>query len=75
MYSGVIQKMVLSCEPGRLRMMSDGAVTALEVACREKTLINAQQGGFIYPGTKWCGPGNKKIHENKYFTLVLKIKN
>lgn len=57
-FRGVIQKMVLSSDPNKLRMLSNGAVTALERSCRDRTLIATHQDGFIYPGTKWCGPGN-----------------
>ncbi|XP_077298335.1 acidic phospholipase A2 PA4-like isoform X1 [Arctopsyche grandis] len=56
---GVIQKMVLGSDPNKLRMLSNGAVTALEKSCRDKSLIATHHDGFIFPGTKWCGPGNR----------------
>lgn len=54
---GVIQRMVLASDPRKVRQMTNGAITALESACRDRSLLSPHQGGFVYPGTKWCGPG------------------
>lgn len=57
---GVIQKMVLSADPKKVRQMSNNLVADLEETCKESRDKGKNQpagGGLIYPGTKWCGPG------------------
>lgn len=41
----------------RVRRMNNESVSALERICRNDEVKSPYQGGFIYPGTKWCGPG------------------
>ncbi|KYN34683.1 LIM domain kinase 1 [Trachymyrmex septentrionalis] len=58
---GVIQRMVLGADPRKVRQISSNLVTDLEETCkasRDKGKNQAPGGGLIYPGTKWCGPGN-----------------
>ncbi|XP_012278194.1 acidic phospholipase A2 PA4 [Orussus abietinus] len=58
---GVIQKMVHGAEPTRVRQMNSILVADLEETCkasRDKGKNQAPGSGLIYPGTKWCGPGN-----------------
>lgn len=49
--------MLLAADASRVRQMSDDAISKLEEVCKDKARLVEQQGGFIYPGTKWCGPG------------------
>ncbi|XP_072379858.1 phospholipase A2 phaiodactylipin-like isoform X2 [Diabrotica undecimpunctata] len=53
---GKIRDKLLSSDPRRVRKMSDDAVENLAKVCKED-IESPFQGGFIYPGTKWCGPG------------------
>ncbi|XP_015520383.1 acidic phospholipase A2 PA4 [Neodiprion virginianus] len=57
---GVIQRMVLGADPRKVRQMSSNLVADLEQTCKESRNRGKNQapGGLIYPGTKWCGPGN-----------------
>ncbi|CAH1112653.1 unnamed protein product [Psylliodes chrysocephalus] len=55
---GKIRDRLLSSDPRRVRKMSDESVDNLAKVCN-KDIHSPHQGGFIYPGTKWCGPGNK----------------
>ncbi|KAJ8917335.1 hypothetical protein NQ315_002357 [Exocentrus adspersus] len=55
---GKIQDMLLTSDPRRVRQMSDDSIEKLERVCRNNHVQSPHQGGFIYPGTKWCGPGN-----------------
>ncbi|KAJ8985217.1 hypothetical protein NQ317_018246 [Molorchus minor] len=55
---GIIRDMLITSDPRRVRQMSDESIDKLEKVCRENKLNSAHQGGFIYPGTKWCGPGS-----------------
>ncbi|CAH1185352.1 unnamed protein product [Phyllotreta striolata] len=55
---GKIRDKLLSSDPRRVRKMSDESVENLAREC-QKDIHSPHQGGFIYPGTKWCGPGNK----------------
>ncbi|CAH1118476.1 unnamed protein product [Phaedon cochleariae] len=55
---GKIRDMLLSTDPRRIRQMSDDSIEKLEKVCNKEHIQSAHQGGFIYPGTKWCGPGN-----------------
>ncbi|XP_044763120.1 phospholipase A2 isoform X1 [Coccinella septempunctata] len=56
---GVIRSKLLASDPRRVRQMTDDSITKLVAICNDKFVHSAHQGGFIYPGTKWCGPGNK----------------
>ncbi|XP_060533125.1 phospholipase A2 isoform X2 [Cylas formicarius] len=56
---GNIRNMLLAADQRRVRQMSDDSISKLEEVCRSKQVLSAHQGGFIYPGTKWCGPGDK----------------
>ena len=54
--------MLLSADPRRVRQVPRDSVMALESVCHDTSVSgvgNDFQGGlgFIYPGTKWCGPG------------------
>lgn len=53
--------MLLSADQRRVRQISDDSLNKLEKICTNNKIQSAHQGGFIYPGTKWCGPGNKNI--------------
>ncbi|XP_077260986.1 phospholipase A2 isoform X1 [Temnothorax americanus] len=58
---GVIQRMVLGADPRKVRQISSNLVADLEETCkasRNKGKNQAPGSGLIYPGTKWCGPGN-----------------
>ncbi|XP_011336300.1 uncharacterized protein LOC105278712 isoform X3 [Ooceraea biroi] len=58
---GVIQRMVLGADPRKVQQISSNLVADLEETCkasRNKGKNQAPGGGLIYPGTKWCGPGN-----------------
>ncbi|XP_056641907.1 group 3 secretory phospholipase A2-like [Diorhabda sublineata] len=55
---GKIRDKLLASDPRRVRKMSDESVENLIKVCN-KSIQSPHQGGFIYPGTKWCGPGNK----------------
>ncbi|KAJ8930587.1 hypothetical protein NQ314_016599 [Rhamnusium bicolor] len=54
---GKIRDMLLTSDPRRVRQMSDDSIEKLEKVCKNNQVHSAYQGGFIYPGTKWCGPG------------------
>ncbi|XP_039310282.1 phospholipase A(2) isoform X1 [Solenopsis invicta] len=58
---GVIQRMVLGADPRKVRQISSNLVADLEETCKASRVKGKNQapgGGLIYPGTKWCGPGN-----------------
>lgn len=59
-HSGDIQRMLLAADQKRVRHVPLENVLALEKVCQEAGGLQGElQGGlgFIYPGTKWCGPG------------------
>lgn len=61
---GIIQRMVLGADPRKVRQISSNLVADLEETCkasRDKGKNQPPGGGLIYPGTKWCGPGNVTI--------------
>lgn len=54
-------------DPRRVRLSSPEQFDALMQACHEHDdglRDHGQRGqpGFIYPGTNWCGPGNRALH-------------
>lgn len=60
---GDIQRMLLAADQKRVRHVPLENVLALEKVCQEAGGLQGElQGGlgFIYPGTKWCGPGSKR---------------
>ncbi|XP_068902465.1 uncharacterized protein [Tenebrio molitor] len=56
-HRGKIRNMLLSSDPRKIRQMTDESISKLVDICRNKQVHSAHQGGFIYPGTRWCGPG------------------
>lgn len=59
-HSGLIQRTLLTVDPKKTRYMPPESVDAIIKVCKETNGIQGEvQGGlgFIYPGTKWCGPG------------------
>lgn len=70
--------MLLASNQQRVRYVPLEVVDALEKECKEAGGLQPEiQGGlaFIYPGTKWCGPG--ELHKNfisnfaKWNTLMI----
>ncbi len=61
---GDIQRMFLHADAKKTRQVSRENLLALEEVCSEAGGLSGElQGGlgFIYPGTKWCGPGEYRI--------------
>ncbi|XP_035728061.1 uncharacterized protein LOC118444166 isoform X1 [Vespa mandarinia] len=62
---GIIQKMIFGADPKKVRHMPSNLVADLEETCL--TFKNQTPAvGLVYPGTKWCGPGN---HATSYDDL------
>lgn len=61
---GDIQRMLLASDQRRVRYVPLEIVQSLERECKLAGGLQREiQGGlgFIYPGTKWCGPGKKVL--------------
>ncbi|KAB0791241.1 hypothetical protein PPYR_03041 [Photinus pyralis] len=52
-----IQHTLLNAEQRKVKITSSEEIDKLEEVCKKRKLQSSYQGGFIYPGTKWCGPG------------------
>ncbi|KAJ9598337.1 hypothetical protein L9F63_011015, partial [Diploptera punctata] len=60
-----IRRMILESDPTLVREVSLEDLHAVAKACSKTNVSHRQaQGGFIYPGTKWCGPGNVAVDYN-----------
>lgn len=54
-----IRRMIQEADPTRVREVKITDLMAVAKACRKgNATYHHGQGGFIYPNTKWCGPGN-----------------
>ncbi|XP_021917005.1 acidic phospholipase A2 PA4-like isoform X2 [Zootermopsis nevadensis] len=54
-----IRRMILESDPTLVREVKPSDLIAVAKSCRKGKVSHRQgQGGFIYPDTKWCGPGN-----------------
>lgn len=57
--------MFIKTDPRKVRQVAPENLIALEEVCMEAGGLSGElQGGlgFIYPGTKWCGPGKLSKH-------------
>lgn len=69
-YRNDIERLIFSSDPQRVRQVNRESVAAIHDVCSttpytsspssSSKSIQSNEGGlrFIYPGTKWCGPGN-----------------
>ncbi|XP_069679006.1 group 3 secretory phospholipase A2-like isoform X2 [Periplaneta americana] len=54
-----IRRMILESDPTLVREVNPLDLSAVAKACRKSNVSHRMgQGGFIYPDTKWCGPGD-----------------
>lgn len=56
-----IQHTLLNTDQRKIKITSDEEIEKIENICKKKQLKSSYQGGFIYPGTKWCGPGKHNL--------------
>ncbi|XP_068086615.1 phospholipase A2 imperatoxin-1 [Anabrus simplex] len=52
-----IRRRVLDAPRYMVREETEDGMDALMEACQQRD----DSSGFVYPGTKWCGPGNKAV--------------
>ncbi|CAO1331269.1 unnamed protein product [Diamesa tonsa] len=56
-----VRNSIMNAQSTQIRQVPKESLKALEKVCADGKLLSKDiQGGlrFIYPGTKWCGPGN-----------------
>lgn len=54
---GTIENMLRRIDSRYIHRMNSQDLDDLTNSCRDTEQVN-KRGGFIFPGTKWCGPGN-----------------